>query len=198
MVTVSATLLWMVLHMQPHTGTLMAMAHALERNRHTHSRHGYSHPEKDLPEPHSDTARQLVAQSHSHIHLRNGHVSKVLPHECPHYPAMYHSHGTSIAVIHHPSPSCTTSHHPRKTHSLFSCKHISHTDKYRTMYNHSPMWTDTAYLTHRNISTQFPFHTPRQNTYATFTQKTWLQIETRMLSGDIHSVTKSCNFNKAA
>lgn len=137
------------------------MAHALERNRHTNSRHAYSHPEKDLPEPHSDTARQLVAQSHSHIHFRNGHVSKVPPQECPHYPAMYHSHGTSIAVIHHPTPSCTMSHHPRKTHSLFSCKHISHTGKYRTMYNHSPMWTDTPYLTHRNISTQFPFHTPR-------------------------------------
>ena len=90
---------------------------------------------------------------------------KIPPQECPHYPAMYHSHGISIAVIHHPTPSCTMSHHPRKTNSLCSCKHVSHTDKYRTMYNHSPMWTDTPYLTHRNISTQFPSHTPTWSTY---------------------------------
>lgn len=56
----------MVLHTQPQTGTLMAMAHALERNRHTNSRQAYNHPEKGLPEPHSDTARQLVAQSQSY------------------------------------------------------------------------------------------------------------------------------------
>lgn len=116
----SETYLWS--QYQPHfygwssICNLMAMAHALERNRHTNSRHAYSHPEKDLPEPHPDTARQLVAQSHSHTHFRNGHVSKVPPQECPDYTAMYHSHGTSTAVIHR--LPAVLSHHPRKTVSL--------------------------------------------------------------------------------
>lgn len=97
---------------------------------------------------------------------------------------MYHSHGTSIAVIHHPTPSCTMSHYPRKTNSLCSCKHVSHTDKYRTMYNHSPMWTDTPYLTHKNISTQFPSHTPRWSTYS------YIYTEDLVLDGDMCAVRR--------
>lgn len=87
------------------------------REKQAHKLKTCTQPSRERPpEPHSDTARQLVAQSHSHTHFRNGHVSTVPPQECPDYTAMYHSHGTPTAVSHR--LPAVLSHHPRKTVSL--------------------------------------------------------------------------------
>ena len=180
--------------MQPHTGTLMAMAHALERNRHTNSRHAHSHPEKDLPsptrtQPDSWWLRVTVIRISETVMYPQSHPRSVqITQPC-------------ITVMAHLLQLATDSqlycHIIPEKQSLF-CKHGSHTGKYRTMYNHSPCG-QTHYISHTETSARnFHFTHLDGILTATFTRKTWFRIETCMLSGDIHSVTKSYNFSKAA
>lgn len=150
--------------------------------------------------PHLDTARQPVLQSHSHTHFRSGHECKVTQHQCPHYPAIYHSHNM---VTPDPIPSCTMSQHHRETQFLSMQIRTNHTD----ISGHTPsqpMWTD-AYFTHRDISTQFPFHTSQAHSQAyaqkcsdpdvaltaAYTQKTQFLMEPCTQPGDSHPVAKS-------
>lgn len=131
----------------------MSMAHALQRNRHAHPRYAYNHLETTIPKDgHTQTQPDSRWFRFMAIHISEVVMNAKSQHQCPHYPAIYHSHNT---VTQHPILSCTISQHHRETHSLSSCRHTSHTDRSVTINNHSPMWID---ISHRDISTQIPFH----------------------------------------
>lgn len=76
--------------------------------------------------PHSDTARQLVVQSHSHTHFRTGCAYKVTQHQCPYYLAIQYI----TVIISSPSiPYPAVLYHSiTEKHSLSSFKHTRHTD----------------------------------------------------------------------
>lgn len=108
-----------------------------------------------------------------------------------------HGHPISHTQLYHVIAS------QRNTQFLFMQIHINHTDISGHIPS-QPIWTD-AYFTHRDISTQFPFHTSQAHSQAcaqkcsdpdvaliaAYTQKTQFLMEPCTQSGDSHLVTKS-------